>query len=497
MEEILRAEGICKSFMGNQVLRDVSLSLYSGECLALVGENGAGKSTLMKILSGIYGMDRGAIEIHGRQVSLQTPKDAQRHGVSIIHQELNLIPNLSVAQNIYLGREIMKHGAIDDREMNRQVQKLFHEMQVDIDPGSPIMSYTVAEQQIVEIARVLSQNADIIIMDEPTAALSMEESERLFEIIDKLKHAGKAIIYISHRLEEIFRVAERICVLRDGNLIKTFTSEAQVEEVVEAMVGQSIHDFYPKHRFERGKVVFEARKLTDGKKFFDINFQVREGEVYGIAGLLGAGQTQLARAIYGLDRIAGGEMLLSGKLYRGASPDRSIDLGMGMITEDRKSEGLVQRMSIRENVALSPRAPGHSRIGVIRTEGERKLAEDSVKRYSIKCESIQQEVVLLSGGNQQKVVLSRALATDPKVVVMCEPTRGVDVNGKVEIYRIINDLLAQRKAVILVSSEVPEVLGMSDRVAVLYKGRIVREMDNEGLTQEEIMFYATGGHERG
>ncbi len=493
LKELLRADNIWKAFMGNQVLRDVSISLNAGECLALVGENGAGKSTLMKILSGIYKMDQGEIRINGQSVVMNTPKDAQRCGVSIIHQELNLIPNLTVAQNIFLGREPMKMGAIDDKRMYQEAREIFDEMQVNIDPSAPIVSYTVAEQQIVEIARVLSQNADIIIMDEPTAALSIEESERLFAIIEKLKKAGKGIIYISHRLEEIFKVAERICVLRDGRLVKSLTPEAKMEEVVEAMVGQSIENFYPKHDVAKGNVIFEARDLTDGKKFFDISFNVREGEVYGIVGLLGAGQTQLARAIYGLDKLTGGEIQLNGRPYTHMTPSESIRAQLGMITEDRKSEGLVQRMSIRENMALSPLAPGHNRIGVIRGAEEKAFAEDGVERYSIKCDAIEQEVILLSGGNQQKVVLSRALATDPKVVIMCEPTRGVDVNGKVEIYRIINDLLAKKKAVILVSSEIPEVLGMSDRIAVLYRGKIALETQNRDLTQEQIMFYATGG----
>lgn len=497
MEEVLRVTGVSKSFMGNQVLYDISIELCAGECLAIVGENGAGKSTLMKILAGIYSMDSGDIQINGQHVEITKPKDAQKHGIAIIHQELNLIPNLSVAQNMYLGRELSKGITINDKCMCKEAKAIFDDMQVDIDPSAPIVSYTVAEQQIVEIARVLSQNAEIIIMDEPTAALSMEETERLFEIIDKLKKSGKSIIYISHRLEEIFRVAERIYVLRDGRLVKALTKTARVEEVVEAMVGQSIQNFYPKERYEHGDVVFSARGLTDGKRFFDISFDVREGEVYGIVGLLGAGQTQLARAIYGLSKLQGGEIVVCGKYYSHPSPRKSIHRNMGMITEDRKEEGLIQRMSIRENIALSPMAPGHNSLGVINSGLEKDMAEKSVEGYNIKCESIGQEVILLSGGNQQKVVLARALATQPKVIIMCEPTRGVDVNGKVEIYRIINNLLSQKKAIILVSSEVPEVLGMSDRIAVLYKGRMAYEHDNIALTQEEIMYYATGGHARG
>ena len=497
MGELIRASDICKSFMGNQVLNHVSIALNEGECLALVGENGAGKSTLMKIISGIYSMDSGSIRIKGKPVMLTNPKDAQLYGISIIHQELNLIPNLSVAQNIFLGREIQRGGVIDDKKMIAEAKRVFESMQVTIDPAAPIAAYTVAEQQIVEIARVFSQNADIIIMDEPTAALSLEETHRLFSIIHNLKNAGKGIIYISHRLEEIYQVADRICVLRDGNLIETFTPEVHVEEVVEAMVGQSIKNFYPKKKYPRGEAVFEAQNCSDGLKFFDVSFKVHAGEVYGIAGLLGAGQTQLARAIYGLVPLKTGEMLVKGESVSRTNPAESIRRGVGMITEDRKLEGLVQRMSICENISLSPRAQGHTRLGVIQNAVEARIARESVEKYSIKSESVQQEVILLSGGNQQKVVLARALATHPEVIIMCEPTRGVDVNGKVEIYEIINYLLEKGKAIILVSSEIPEIIGMSDRIAVFNKGRIVAEMDNENLTQERVMYYATGGHERG
>lgn len=483
--------------MGNQVLKGVSFELHAGECLALVGENGAGKSTLMKIISGIYTKDAGAILIDGKPANPGNPKEAQRLGISIIHQELNLIPNLTVAQNIYLGRETAWHGIINDKEMNRHVREILNEMQVDIDPTSPVAAYTVAEQQIVEIARVLSQNARIIIMDEPTAALSLEETQRLFAIIEKLKKDGKGIIYISHRLEEIYRVAERICVLRDGHLVDVLSTQTPVKEVVEAMVGQSIENFYPKQKFPPGEVLLEVQNISDGKNFFDISFTVRSGEVYGLSGLLGAGQTQIARALYGLGHIESGEIFLNGRPYKHPSPHKSIQSGLGMITEDRKLEGLVQRMSIRENMMLSPFSPAHNGLGIIQKGKEHALAEENQQRYGIKAESIHQEVILLSGGNQQKVVFARTLATAPDVIIMCEPTRGVDVNGKVEIYRIINLLLAQRKAIILVSSEIPEALGMSDRIAILYKGRMVKELINNDLNQEEIMFYATGGHAHG
>lgn len=495
MEILLKADKICKSFMNNNVLNEISLKLHKGECLALVGENGAGKSTLMKILSGIYRMDSGSIEVKGKRVNITTPLDAQHLGIAIIHQELNLIPNLTVAQNIFLGKERYRGLAIDDKTLNNEVGRLVAKLGIRLNPKEIISTLSVAEQQIVEIVKVLSQNADIIIMDEPTAALSLEETGRLFEIMDELRKAGKGLIYISHRLEEIYRVAQRICVLRDGKLVKTCSpSDTPVNMVVESMVGQSIQNFYPKQKHAKGEAVFKVEGLSDGQNFFDIDFQVCEGEVLGIAGLMGAGQVPLARCLYGLDKYVSGKVLLEGREMRKSCPSRSIASGLGLVTESRKEEGLVLPMSIRENIGLSPWAPVSSGYGIFSRKKEMQLSQKSVDDYKIKSESINQEVLLLSGGNQQKVVLAKVLATGPKVVILCEPTRGVDVHGKVEIYNIINLLLEKKKAVVLISSEIPEILGMSDRVAVIYKGRMVYEHENENLKQEDLMVYATGGY---
>ncbi len=498
VEVLLKANHIFKSFMSNTVLNDISIELHSGECLALIGENGAGKSTLMKILTGIYKMDRGEIEIRGKQVQIQGPIDAQRAGIAIIHQELNLIPNLSVAQNIFLGKESVKRGHVDDRAMAEMTAELLDRMGIALEPKCLIDTLSVAEQQIVEIVKVLSQNADIIIMDEPTAALSVEETGRLFEIMEGLRRAGKGIIYISHRLEEIYRVAQRICVLRDGKVVaECLPEDTPTSTVVEYMVGQTIQNYYPKQFHKKGETKFQVSGLSDGRHFFDISFSVREGEVYGIAGLVGAGQAPLARCLYGLKKVQKGTFQIDGQEVRITEPGTSIRQGIGLVTENRKEEGLILPMKIKENIGLSPWAPVCKMWGIISRKKEEKIARDGIDTYRIKAESVFQEVMLLSGGNQQKVVLAKVLSTSPEVVILCEPTRGVDVNGKVDIYHIINQLLERKKAVILISSEIPEIIGMSDRIGIMYKGRMIKEMTNENVKQEDIMFYAAGGYAHG
>lgn len=498
MEVLLKASHIFKSFMSNNVLNDISIELHAGECLALVGENGAGKSTLMKILTGIYKMDQGEIEVKSKKAEIHEPLDAQKLGIAIVHQELNLIPNLSVAQNIFLGKESTKNGRVDDKAMIARTNELLDKLGISLDPKQTVDTLSVAEQQIVEIVKVLSQNADIIIMDEPTAALSAEETGRLFEIMDELRKSGKGLIYISHRLEEIYRVAQKICVLRDGKVIvQCSPKDTPVETIVEHMVGQTINDYYPKQQHAIGNVKFQVSDLTDDKNFFDISFEVREGEIYGIAGLVGAGQTALARCLYGLDPVKGGRILIDGRETGISDPGSSIRQGLGLVTENRKDEGLILPMKIKENIGLSPWSPVCKVRGIVSRLKEERMAENSVKEYGIKAESIHQEVILLSGGNQQKVVLAKVLSTSPQIVILCEPTRGVDVNGKVDIYNIMNQLLEQKKAVILISSEIPEIIGMSDRIGIMYKGRIVKEITNNKVKQEDIMVYATGGYSHG
>jgi len=493
---LLEVHNISKSFMENVVLDDVSISLKSGECLALLGENGAGKSTLIKIITGIYQKDNGKIFLNGSEVEINNPYDAEKNGISVIHQELNLIPNLTVAQNIYFGREPTNKMQINEKIMNEKADVFLKDLGVNIDPKAELVHLSIAEKQLVEIAKALSQNADIIIMDEPTAALSKKEANTLFTIIENLKNAGKGIIYISHRLDEIFKIAHRICVLRDGNLVKNVSVSADVDvnDIVESMVGKHIENYHPKKSFSLGSTALKVHNLSDNKNYYGINFEVRQGEVLGIAGLVGAGQVSMARSIYGLSKFEDGEILFNNKKYSNPTPSDSIYRGMGFISEDRRDEGLILKMNIRENIALSPWAPGSSKIGIINNTVETDLATQSVKDYGIVSENISQEVILLSGGNQQKVSLSKVLSTNPTMIIMCEPTRGVDVNGKVDIYNIMNNLLEKNAAILLISSDIPEVLGMSDRIVVMYNGRITYETKNSDfITEELIMYYATGG----
>ncbi|WP_411002370.1 sugar ABC transporter ATP-binding protein [Paenibacillus sp. TH7-28] len=491
---LLETQNIQKSFMGHVALGDVSFSLRGGECLALVGENGAGKSTLMKILSGVYKRDHGLIKIKGQEVQIGDPKAAQRLGISIIHQELQLIPDLTVYENIFLGREPGRAGIINDAKMIHETRKLLESIEVAIDPKSLVRQLTIAEQQVVEISKALSQNADIIIMDEPTASLSLTEVQQLFGIIHQLKREGKGIIYISHRLEELRVIAERICVLRDGTLVKELPCDAEVDEIIEHMVGRKITNLYPELNSEIGNCLLEVDNLSDSQMLSDVSMQIREGEVVGVSGLMGSGQIQLARALYGLTKRIKGEIRLEGQSYKNPSPQRSIRLGLGLVSEDRKDEGLVLGMSIASNTTLSNLESALNKFGMIDSRKENRIAEQYRGKLKIKSVNCSQEVILLSGGNQQKVVLAKVMLTNPKVIIMCEPTRGVDVNAKVEIYNLIDHFVREKKAVLLISSELPEILGLSHRVLVMDKGKIVAEFSHQEATQEKIMYYATGGN---
>lgn len=491
---LLETQNIRKSFMGHVALGDVSFSLRGGECLALVGENGAGKSTLMKILSGVYKRDHGLIKVKGQEVQISDPKAAQRLGISIIHQELQLIPDLTVYENIFLGREPGKAGVINDTKMIRQARELLDSIEVDIDPKSLVRQLTIAEQQVVEISKALSQNADIIIMDEPTASLSLTEVQQLFGIIHRLKAEGKGIIYISHRLEELRVIAERICVLRDGTLVKELPCDAEVDEIIEHMVGRKITNLYPELNPQIGKCLLEAENLSDNQMLSDVSLQVREGEVVGVSGLMGSGQIQLARALYGLTKKIKGEIKIEGMSYKNPTPQKSIALGIGLVSEDRKDEGLVLGMSIASNTTLSNLRPALNRFRMIDSRKENRIADQYRGKLKIKSVNSMQEAILLSGGNQQKVVLAKVMLTNPKIIIMCEPTRGVDVNAKVEIYNLIDQFVREKKGILLISSELPEILGLSHRVLVMDKGRVVAEFPHQEATQEKIMYYATGGN---
>lgn len=492
---LLQMRGITKRYPGVTALDNVDFEVMPGEVHALVGENGAGKSTLMKILAGADVKDSGRILIGGEEVHITTPQEAMRLGISIIYQEFNLVPYMSAAENIFLGREPMSKvpGIVDFRRMYAEAERVISELGVRLDVRVPVNQLSVAQQQMVEIAKATSRSARIIAMDEPSATLTEHELENLFSLIRRLKADGVSIIYISHRLDEIFRIADRVTVLRDGKLIATKpVSETSREEIIRMMVGRELKDTIPKKEVAHGDVVLEVKGLNRSGVIHDISFAVRRGEILGIAGLVGAGRTEVARAIFGADPIDSGEILLEGKPVTIRSPKDAIRLGIGLMTEDRKALGLILGMAVRENVTLANLDP-LSRLGFVSRRKEQEVTNRFVEDLMIKTPSIEQAVQNLSGGTQQKVVLAKWLFTQSKVLIFDEPTRGIDVGAKTEIYQLMNRLAEQGVGIIMISSELPEILGMSDRILVMHDGRIVGELSREEATQEKIMFLATGG----
>jgi ribose transport system ATP-binding protein len=487
--------GITKRYPGVTALDNVDFEVMPGEVHALVGENGAGKSTLMKILAGADVKDSGQILIGGEEVHITTPQEAMRLGISIIYQEFNLVPYMNAAENIFLGREPMSKvpGIVDFRRMYAEAERVISELGVRLDVRVPVNQLSVAQQQMVEIAKATSRSARIIAMDEPSATLTEHELENLFSLIRRLRADGVSIIYISHRLDEIFRIADRVTVLRDGKFIATKpVSETSREEIIRMMVGRELKDTIPKKEVAHGDVVLEVKGLNRSGVIHDISFAVRRGEILGIAGLVGAGRTEVARAIFGADPIDSGEILLEGKPVTIRSPKDAIRLGIGLMTEDRKALGLILGMAVRENVTLANLDP-LSRLGFVSRRKEQEVTNRFVEDLMIKTPSIEQAVQNLSGGTQQKVVLAKWLFTQSKVLIFDEPTRGIDVGAKTEIYQLMNRLAEQGVGIIMISSELPEILGMSDRILVMHDGRIVGELSREEATQEKIMFLATGG----
>ncbi len=492
---VLEMRGIVKTYPGVRALDGVDFCVLPGEVHALVGENGAGKSTLMKILAGADTKDSGRISIGGRDVLITNPQEAMQLGVSIIYQEFNLVPYMNAAENIFLGREPAGAvpGVIDFGQMYSDAAKIIDELGVKLDIRVPINQLSVAQQQMVEIAKATSRKSRIIAMDEPSATLTEHELENLFALIRRLKAEGVSVIYISHRLEEIFKIADRVTVLRDGALVATKpVSETDREDIIRMMVGRELKESIPKIVVKPGDVALEVRRLNRDGILRDINFQVRRGEVLGLAGLVGAGRTEVARAIFGADPIDGGEIFIDGKPANIRSPQDAIRHGIGLVTEDRKALGLVLGMAVRENVSLANLGV-LSRIGFILRRREREAAERFVSDLMIKTPSVEQAVQNLSGGNQQKVVLAKWLFTQSKVLIFDEPTRGIDVGAKTEIYQLMNKLAENGAATIMISSELPEVLGMSDRILVMHEGAIAGEFSREEATQEGIMHLATGG----
>jgi ribose transport system ATP-binding protein len=488
-------EGIDKSFPGVHALDHCRFELRAGEIHALVGENGAGKSTLMKVLTGIYHEDAGRIYFQGKEVEIPTPRAAQALGISMIHQELNLMPHLTVAQNVFIGREPRRGGGfvLDERGLNRAAQALFDTMHLKIDPRTKVADLTVAKQQMVEIAKALSFNSQVLIMDEPTAALTETEIEELFSIIRQLRAKGVGIVYISHRLEELKQISDRVTVMRDGRYINTVqTHEASIDQIIGMMVGRTIYESAPEvPETDNQEIVLEVRGLNRGSELKDVSFNLKRGEILGFAGLMGAGRTEVARAIFGADPVESGEIWIHGRRVHIKSPRDAVRHGIGYLSEDRKRYGLALSMDVESNLVLAAFEKFLGLLGWVNRSQSRATAKQYADALAIKTPSLQQRVKNLSGGNQQKVVVGKWLTADTEILIFDEPTRGIDVGAKSEIYRLLNELARQGKSIIMISSELPEILRMSHRVIVMCEGRITGELSSAEATQEAIMTLAT------
>ncbi len=486
-QPLLEMRSITKEFPGVLALSNVDFDVRKGEVHALVGENGAGKSTLMKIIAGVYERDGGEMYFKGQPVHFNTPRQAQEAGIATIYQELNQVPQLSVTENIFLGTEITKGFRLNWKEMHQRARELLAKLHLDIDPTQPLGNLGVGQQQMVEVAKAIHQKADLIIMDEPTSSLSIREIKDLFTLVRELKSQHVSIIYVSHHLEETFELSDRITVLRDGKLITTKpASELDMDGLIRLMVGRDLSEKYPKEIVPRGTEILRVEGLSQGKKFRDISFSAYAGEILGIAGLVGAGRTELVRAIFGADPIDSGSFYIMGKKVEIRHPRDAIYNGIGLLTEDRKSQGLFLMMGVRENITMAV-LDRLTRGLATNRRLESKLAQKYIDYLAIKASSQDQLAMNLSGGTQQKVVLSKWLATEPKVLIFDEPTRGIDVGAKIEIYKLMNQLARQGVAIIMVSSELPEILGMSDRILVMGGGRIRGELTRQEATEEKIM----------
>jgi rhamnose transport system ATP-binding protein len=484
--------GISKRFGATAALTDVSMDLRSGEIHALVGENGAGKSTLVKILAGVHQPDAGNILLDGTPALIHGPAQSRALGIAVVHQEPRLFPDLSVAENVFIGHAPSGlAGSINWRAMRTAAQALFAELDVEFDVGAPVRGLSMADQQLIEIAKALSVEARALILDEPTASLSAHEVERLFTIVRRLRDRGVAIMFVSHRLDEVFALCDRATVFRDGRHVVTAnTSDLSTADLIRHMVGRTV-SLFPKLENPIGDVLLEVTGLTRVGVFRDISFSVRAGEIVGLAGLVGAGRSEVARVLFGLDRRDSGEVRIDGKLVDFAAPSAAMTEGVAYLPEDRHQEGLVLDFTIAQNVTL-PILPRLFPRLLLRGATESKVATDNTRQLSVRMTGVDQEVGALSGGNQQKVVLAKWLATGPRILILDEPTRGIDIGAKVEVHRIIAELAASGLAIILISSDLPEVLAMSDRIVVLHEGRITAEIPRERATQESVMFAATG-----
>ena len=490
----IEMRGIDKSFDSNQVLKQAGFTLESGEVHALMGENGAGKSTLMKILTGVYTKDAGTVLVDGKEVNYKNPQEAEKAGIVFIYQELNVMFDLTVEENLFMGKEIHgKFGICDKKAMQKKAQEALNILGVNISPKTVMAEFSVGQQQMVEICKALMADAKVIIMDEPTAALTQSETVALFKVIESLRKKGVSMVYISHRMEEIFELCDRITVLRDGSYIGVKNiPETNMNEIVKMMIGREIGERYPSRNVKIGKEVLKVKELTRKGTFHDVNFSVRAGEVLGVSGLMGAGRTEIMQAIFGNLSYESGTIEIDGKEVKISNPRQAMEHGIGFITEDRKTEGLMLDKSIRENISLC-NLRRISKSSVISREAEKNMVAEAIKDLRIKCFGSYHECNNLSGGNQQKVVLAKWILTNPKILILDEPTRGVDIGAKKEIYSIINKLAAQGVAIIMVSSELPEVLGMSDNIMVVREGEVRGIISYEEANQERVMTLATGG----
>jgi rhamnose transport system ATP-binding protein len=482
-----------KAFGGVRALRGVDLALAPGEVHSLVGENGAGKSTLVRILGGVHQPDRGTVAIGGEDVQLHSPRDARARGVAVIHQEPALFPDLDVAENVFMGRQPLDRSrGIDWKRMYREVAELLHTLGVSLDPRAPVQGLSVADQQLVEIAKALSTDARVVVMDEPTAALSSRETDELFRIIGDLRARDVAVLFISHRLEEVFALSDTVTVLRDGaHVITASAAELDTTSLIRHMVGRELGDLFPKEAAEIGEPALEVRGLTREGVFRDVSFSVRHGEIVGLAGLVGAGRSEVARALFAVDPRDAGTILRDGEPVAIGSPREAMKAGLAFVPEDRQHQGLVLEMAIADNATL-PFLRRLTRFGLVQRRREREVARTFTERLQVRAAGLAQPVGSLSGGNQQKVVLAKWLATDPKVLILDEPTRGIDIGTKAEVHRIVSGLAAQGMAILLISSELPEVLAMADRVLVMHEGRVTGEFSRDEADQERIMRAATG-----
>jgi inositol transport system ATP-binding protein len=490
---LLEIRGVSKAFPGVIALEDVSVRLRHGTVHALMGENGAGKSTLMKILAGIYSPDAGELRFEGQALRLSSPRDALEHGIAMIHQELNLMPFMSVAENIWIGREPMNAlGMINHRELNRRTDALLERLRIDLDPQAELRTLSIASRQMIEIAKAISHESRLLIMDEPTSALTERDAQQLFTVIRELRSHGTGIFYITHKMDELFEIADDISVFRDGRHIVTDRAGNLTREgIIRMMVGRELARIFPGEPVRPGPLVMSVRALTLEHAFRDVSFELRAGEILGVAGLIGSGRSKLAEALFGLARASSGQILIEGREVQIDSPQTAMSHGMALVTEDRKESGCFLGLSVLENLEISVLTREYARLGFVRTRALTEACNDMSRSLRVKTPNLHECIANLSGGNQQKVLLGRWLLTRPKILILDEPTRGVDVGAKAEIHQLIARLVSAGTAVLMISSELPEVLGMSHRIMVMHEGRVTGILEREQADQVKIMDLAS------